>query len=296
MDAADLRVFEAVARLGGMNRAAGELHTVQSNVTARIRQLEEELRTPLFHRHSRGVALTPAGHRLLPYAARVRSLLEDARRAVEDDGRPKGPLHLGSLETTAAMRLSPLLAGYARAWPEVDLALTTGTSAELVEAVLARRVEGAFVCGPVDHPELDEATVFREELVLVSAPGLPGLDRLVARGDLKIIVLRAGCSYRQRLEAILAQRGAVGLRLLEFGTIDGIVGCVAAGLGVTLLPRGVVATAAREGRVALHELPHADALVETVFVRRRDGFVSRALAAFLDFAQPPSAARADAAD
>ena len=80
MDAADLRVFEAVARLGGMSRAAQELNTVQSNVTARIRLLEEQLAAPLFERHSRGVALTPAGRRLMPYALQVISLLNDARR------------------------------------------------------------------------------------------------------------------------------------------------------------------------------------------------------------------------
>src|ERR671933_479015 len=109
MDAGDLRVFEAVARLGGMNRAAAELNTVQSNVTARIRQLEETLGTPLFQRHRTGVTLTPAGRRLLPYAARVRQLLDEARRAALDDGAPKGPLLVGSLETTAALRLSPVL-------------------------------------------------------------------------------------------------------------------------------------------------------------------------------------------
>ena len=59
MDGAALRVFEAVARLGGMNRAAAELFTVQSNVTARIRQLEEELQATLFVRHSRGATLSP---------------------------------------------------------------------------------------------------------------------------------------------------------------------------------------------------------------------------------------------
>ena len=80
MDGADLKVFEAVARLGGMNRAAAELNTVQSNVTARIRRLEEELGTPLFDRHSRGVTPTAAGLRLLPYAGRVGELLATARR------------------------------------------------------------------------------------------------------------------------------------------------------------------------------------------------------------------------
>ena len=90
MDATDLRVFEAVARLGGMSRAAAELNTVQSNVTARIRRLEGELGTTLFERHSRGVTLTAAGQRLLPYAVQVGSLLAEARRAAIDDGTPRG--------------------------------------------------------------------------------------------------------------------------------------------------------------------------------------------------------------
>ena len=281
MDAADLKVFEAVARLGGMNRAAGALNTVQSNVTQRIRRLEEELDTALFERHARGVALTAAGQRLLPYATRVAQLLDEARRAVADDGAPKGPLNLGSLETTAALRLAPVLASFAAAYPEVDLALTTGTSAELVELVLARRLEGAFVCGPVRHPELAEEVVFREELVLVTQRSRLDAEALLAARDLKIVVLRAGCSYRQRLEEILARRGIVGLRRLEFGSIDGLIGCAAAGIGVTLLPRGVVASAAREGRVSLHTLPSEAADVETLFIRRRDGYVSSALAAFL---------------
>jgi DNA-binding transcriptional LysR family regulator len=286
MDAADLRVFEAVARLGGMNRAATELHTVQSNVTARIRQLEDELKVPLFRRHSRGVTLTAAGQRLLAYAVRVRHLLDEARRAVEDDGTPRGPLTIGSLETTAALRLSPLLSTYVAAYPEVDLVLRTGTTCELVESVLERRVEGAFVCGPVEHPALEAEVVFREELVLVTTRAVRGLPALLDKEDLKIVVLRAGCSYRQRLEAILAVRGVVGVRVLEFGTLDAILGCVTAGLGVTLLPRVVVGRAAREGQLALHALPPAEARVETVFIRRRDALVSSALAAFLAFVGP----------
>jgi DNA-binding transcriptional LysR family regulator len=286
MDAGDLRVFEAVARLGGMSRAAAELNTVQSNVTARIRLLETELGTALFHRHSRGVALTAAGHRLLPYAVRIGQVLEEARRAARDDGTPRGRLTVGSLETTAALRLSPVLSAYAAAWPEVDLVLTTGTSCELIDAVLDRRLEGAFVCGPVNHQELAEEAVFREELALVASPSAGTLDDCLTKAGLKIVVLRAGCSYRQRLEDILARRGVVGVRRLEFGTLDAILACVAAGLGITLLPKIVVEEARRSGRVAVHELPDAEASVETVFIRRRDTLVSSALAAFLQCARP----------
>ena len=67
MDATDLKVFEAVARHGSMNRAAAELNTVQSNVTARVRALELELGVLLFQRHARGVKVTPAGRRMLPF-------------------------------------------------------------------------------------------------------------------------------------------------------------------------------------------------------------------------------------
>jgi len=295
MDAGDLRIFEAVARLGGMSKAAAALHTVQSNVTARVRQLEAELGTALFERHRTGVSLTPAGRRLLPYAARLRHLLDEARQAALDDGRPKGPLHIGSLETTAAIRLAPGLAGFAARWPDVDLSLTTGTSGELVEAVVQRRLEGAFVCGPVDHPQLAQEVVFREELVLVGPPGRSVDEALAGREAPRIVVLRAGCSYRQRLEEMLARRGVVGLRLLELGTIDGILGCVAAGLGVTLLPRAIAAAPARQRRVALHPLAPAEAAVETLFIRRRDAYVSSALAAFLDAARvaSPSAEAAE---
>jgi DNA-binding transcriptional LysR family regulator len=282
MDTAGLKMFEAVARTGGMNRAAVELNTVQSNVTARIRALETELGCPLFERHRRGVALTPAGQRLLPYARRVGWLLADAARAARDDGLPRGPLTIGSLETTVALRLSPLIASYAAACPEVDLALRPGTTAELIEAVLDRRLEGAFVCGPVAHPSLAEQVMFEEELALLAAPGLASIEAATQGGIARIVVLRAGCSYRQRLEALLARRGIAVPRLLEFGTLEAIFGCVAAGLGITLLPRALVGPVWQSGRVSLHRLPPAEALVTTVFIHRRESHLSTALRAFLD--------------
>lgn len=281
MDASDLRIFEAVARLGGMNRAAGALHTVQSNVTARIRQLEEDLGTRLFHRNSRGVSLTEAGTRLLPYAARVQRVLDEARRAVEDDGIPKGRLTIGTLETTAALRLAPLLSGYLAACPEVDLTLRAGTTAELCAAVRDRQVEGAFVCGPVDDPTLSSMPVFREELALLAAPQRGALDRILTDPDMRIVVLRKGCSYRERLESLIASHGGATPRQLEFGTLEAILGCVAAGMGITLLPYTLVGGIWRDGRIAVHRLPDAEALVETVFIQPRDAFVSTALRTFI---------------
>jgi DNA-binding transcriptional LysR family regulator len=295
MDAGDLRIFEAVARLGGMNRAAAELNTVQSNVTARIRLLETQLGTRLFHRTSRGVKLTEPGQRLLSYAVKIAHLLKEARLAVEDDGQPKGVLTIGSLETTVALRLSPILADYARAFPEVELGLRTGTTCELVEDVLAHRVEGAFVCGPVAHEDMTSDMFFSEELAILTAKSVRDLDALIAKGNVRSVVLRRGCSYREILETMLAKRGVFGLRHLEFGTLEAIYGSVAAGLGITLLPKTLIGSIWRDGRVAVHEMPPDEARVDTIFVRRRDAFMSSALKAFLKAARPAQV-RSEAAE
>src|SRR3970040_1851264 len=108
MESSDLRLFEAVARLGSITAASDELTTVQSNVTARINALEDELGVALFRRHSRGVVLTSAGERLLPYALEIARLLKDAANLVGDKNTPRGRLHIGSLASTAGVPLPPI--------------------------------------------------------------------------------------------------------------------------------------------------------------------------------------------
>ena len=285
MDVADLKVLEAVARHGSMNKAAAELHTVQSNVTARVRSLEREVGVALFHRHVRGVSLTPAGQRMLPYAARITKLVADAKLAAQDDGPPNGALVLGTLETTAALRLSPVLSHFTGMYPQVRLSLTTGTSCSLTADVVGCRFDGAFVAGPVDHPELHVETISIEELVVVAPRTSRSLESLHSTPDLKTIVFRLGCSSRLRLESLLAEMGILTATPLEFGSMDAIIACVAAGIGITLLPRGVVANAAEQGIVAIHAIAPEKAHVETLFIRRHDAYVSSAMQAFIDIAR-----------
>jgi DNA-binding transcriptional LysR family regulator len=281
MDVTDLKVVAAVARHGSMNKAARELNTVQSNVSARIRSLEDELGVALFQRSARGVQVTPAGRRILPFAARMSKLLMDASSAARDDGHPKGVLEIGTLETTLALRLPRLIAQFAKAYPEVRPVVRTGTTCSLIQGVIDCKLEGAFVAGPVNHPELHSEEAFREELVLVTSPALRNLQDVAGIEDLKTVVFRIGCSYRQRLDTLLTSLGVQAPEPLEFGSIEAIIACVSAGVGITLLPKGVVATAVREGLVNVHELPPELAQVETVFIRRIDGYFSSALATFL---------------
>ena len=284
MELSNLPTFAAVARCGGITHAAGELNTVQSNVTNRVRALETEIGVPLFERHARGMTLTDAGRRLLPYVDRFNALAREALAAARDDGVAKGPLAIGSMETTAAVRLPPLLAHFHQDFPKVQLSLLTGPTAMLADAVIDCRLDGAFVAGPIKHPDLVSTVAFKEELVLLTARHWKDLAALRAgtpSSGPTILVFRTGCSYRQRLEQIMSEFGWPSAARIEFGTLDGIIGCVAADMGITLLPRTVAEQSERSGLVRIHSLSSSNRRVNTLFIRRRAAHEGTTLRSFL---------------
>ena len=279
MELTDLVTFSAVARSGGITRAADELNTVQSNVTQRIKALEAEIGTALFERHSRGMTLTGAGRRL-----RMAALSREAVLAARDDGEPKGPLAIGSMETTAAVRLPSLLAEFHRRFPAVRLTLRTAPTADLVAAVLDGTLDGAFVAGPIEHAELSAIAAFREELVLVTAhrwTSLASLRAGTAESGPTALVFRTGCTYRQRLEQVFSEFGWPSAARFELGTLDGMIGCVAADMGVTLLPRAVVERSDLRESIRLHALDASGSRVDTLFVTRRSAHQYSALSGFV---------------
>jgi DNA-binding transcriptional LysR family regulator len=186
------------------------------------------------------------------------------------------------METTAAARMPALLKAYAPSHRSVDIAVETGTTRNLIQAVLEYRLDGAFVAGPVEHDDLETTLSFVEELVLVSAPEYRSLETALKEGSIhKLFVFRVGCSYRQRLERFLGERGITLINQLEFGTLDGIIGCVGAGLGITMLPLSVVEAYVRRKEVAVHRISAEDARSETVFITRRNTLRSLALEEFV---------------
>ncbi|MBT2733469.1 LysR family transcriptional regulator [Bacillus sp. ISL-7] len=281
MDLHTLKIFQTVAKLGSISQAARELQYAQSNITMKIQQLESDLQTTLFHRHNRGTALTAKGSMLLTYAEKIFNLVEETKNVMNDDQTSKGPLIIGSMETTAAVRLPALFSKYLKDNPEVELTLKTGPTKENIERVLQYDLDGAFVAGPIEHPDLIQKDVIEEELVLITDIIHPPLSSIRDIQTKTLLVFRTGCSYREKLEQWLHQEGVIPKKIMEFGTLDAIVGCVSAGLGLSMVPQSVVAKQIQEGTLRQHTLPTPYGKVKTVFIYRKDKYVPTSLLKFI---------------
>jgi len=267
MDLSDLRVFCAVVREGGVTRAAERLHRVQSNVTTRIRQLEDDLATPLFTRAGKRLHLTPSGQTLLGYADRLLALADEARGAVVDP-RPRGVFRLGSMESTAAVRLPGPLNEFHRRHPDVVLELRIGNPEVLAKAILVGELDAAFVAEPVADEQFDKTSAFVEEIVIVSSTHHPPIGRKTGFAR-SVLVFENGCPHRKRLQDWYTRRGEIPERTIELGSYHAMLGCVVAGMGIALLPKSVLGTFPESKRLTIHPLPRGEDRLETALIWRK---------------------------
>jgi LysR family transcriptional regulator, cell division regulator len=217
----DLLVLLEAARAGSLTQAARRLNTVQPNVTARIRKLEQALGAKLLWRHARGVQPTPAGEAAVAIATRLSDLLTDLHTEfLTKHSARRSRFSLGSIETVAATHLHTLLVGFTRRHPNVEISVSTASSLTLLKQLRAREIDVAFVSRAVDSDGIASQPVFRDELTVIAAPGQRSLARMLgeSRGELKIVVQRLGCSYTARLLAYISDRSARKYRLVEAGT------------------------------------------------------------------------------
>jgi DNA-binding transcriptional LysR family regulator len=202
-------------------------------------------------------------------ALRVDAVMDDLRLTFGSDREASTvKLRLGAIETVAAHHLPGVVAAFVRQHPNVDVSIQTGSSLSLIKQIREGVLDVAFVSRRFDVPALRERPAFRDELVLVAPKGAESLAALVASSGpaLKILVQRLGCSYTDRLLKLLEQKGRHSHRLLELGTLDGIIGFVEAGIGIAVMPRGFAGSLTATRSVELLPLPRELRRADTYLV------------------------------
>ncbi|AZD28279.1 putrescine utilization regulator PtrR [Pseudomonas chlororaphis] len=283
MEFSQLRIFQAVAEEGSITRAAERLHRVPSNLSTRLKQLEEQLGVELFLRERQRLQLSPAGKVLLDYAARLFALRDEAHGAVQG-GQPAGDFVLGTMYSTAAIQLPALLARYHRAYPAVNLQVQSAPSSELLEGLLAGRLDAVLVDGPLELASLDGVPLCDEKLVLISEADHPPIRSARDVEGRAVFTFRRGCSYRLRLESWFAHYHAAMGRAIEIESYQGMLACVIAGSGVALMSESMLASLPGRESVAVHPLvePFASA---TTWLMWRKGMLGANLNAWIALQQ-----------
>ncbi|MFJ8627205.1 LysR family transcriptional regulator [Kitasatospora sp. NPDC093550] len=239
-----MRVFEAVVAHRTVTGAAVALGLAPSSVSEQIRTLERSLGTELFERAPRGMTLSAAGERLLPWSRRLLDQAEQARREVV---AARARLRLGALETIAATHVPAVLARLAERRPDLEISLRTDTARDgLLDGVAAGALEAALILdtagplgelgfylppAPLDHVDLQDVP-----LVLVAAPadplaGVTPLSREDLRGR-RLLVNSPACSFHLAGERLLGQ----DVDRVRTGGVPVTRACAEQGLGIALLP------------------------------------------------------------
>lgn len=267
IDLDSLHIFKAVVDYGGITKAASQLNRVQSNITTRVKNLEDRLGVKLFQRQGGKMLLSSEGKLLLAYAERLLRLSSEAEAAIRS-GIPRGTLRIGTMESTAAARLPSLLARFHRNYPDVQIELVTGTSGALIGKVHRFEVEAAFVADPFTPTELETQQAFVEELVLITPKNSPAIRTPKDLQKRTVIAFSTGCSYRRVLEDWLGMAAVVPDRVLELASYHAIVACVAAGSGIAIVPHSVLNAMRAEKEVSVFPLPDRVAKAKTHLVWR----------------------------
>ena len=260
MDIRQLEALLAVSEEGSFTAAADRLHTVQSNVSEHVRQLEADLGVQLIVRDRRGAVPTEFGVKVLERARAIRSELDALHRDLSMlQGLQTGHATLGVVGTVSPWLVPPLVAEIARVAPGVSLRLTEGASERLAVEVAERELAFAVVTEPVTDTRLVVEHLRDEALVgLLPADldlGVPEPVPLAALAQHGLILPPVGNPLRDEVD-IAAKAEHLSLRVpIEVEGIRLIGDLVAAGAGLSIVPEAAITAHAAVRQVAIARMP-----------------------------------------
>ena len=302
MDLHHLRVFRAAAHRASFTAAGKDLSLSQSTVSLHIKQLEVEFGAGLFVRSRKRVVLSEAGKVLLQYVDRIFAELHNAELAVREFSEVKrGTIRFGVGATTLIYSLPPVLAAFRRKYPHIEVAVTTGTTEVLLDALLANTLDLAVVMSPsAELSSVQTIPLQLEPLVIAMPPDHP----LTATDTLNAADL-AGAAWISHLsgtametvqQRLFAELSVTPHIVMELENMEAIKSLILSGMGISLLPRCTVSGPHARG-IVIRELAgmtlSRELLLASVDWRAQPPATRRLARRIARALGPPAAAKAD---
>jgi DNA-binding transcriptional LysR family regulator len=236
-----LQCFMLVVEEGGLKRATAQLHITQPALSYQIKQLEEELGVQLFHRRPGGNTPTEAGRVLLQHAHQIINAVHEAQQAVRElsDG-VTGEIRIGTINSVGTYFLPQILWELRSNHPKVTPRLLYRNSIELVEALLANKIDVALVADPPHDKRLRYDCVVEEEISLVSGVSHPFFGRAsIEPAELQgaqFVALSPHTLTGGLVHRYLERLGIAVEPVVSTDSIETVKRMVEAGMGVAFLP------------------------------------------------------------
>ncbi|RLJ59946.1 LysR family transcriptional regulator [Litoreibacter meonggei] len=240
-----IKTFLWVARLGGFRRAAEQLNLTQPAISTRIATLESELRVQLFERSPRGLTLTRHGALLLGYAEQLLFVQEEIHRRVANAAEMDGLFRIGASETIAQSWLPAFLKAFSDAYPRINVELTVDISRDLRDALLGRRLDLAFLMGPVSEFSVENVTLPDFPLHWYKPADLGAVDLT----EIPVISFSSQTRPHRELATALSRKVGPNARIFASASLSASLEMIAHGVAVGPFPRALAQRLLDEGRI-----------------------------------------------
>lgn len=286
MEVRQLEIFRTLAFELNFTRTAERVNTVQSNVTAQIKSLEDELGARLFDRLAKNVVLTDAGRRFLPYAERALATMDEGVKVMKAGNEPKGTLTIGSPESILTYRLPAVIERFQKKYPKVELQFRPYLNMGVGTALESGHLDVAIsMIDIVEWPQLRSVKLYDERILLLAHPKHPLAKKKEVRPeDLTeqcLLLTEPGCSYRLKFDRILAAAKTKPGNSAEFSSVEAIKQCMVAGMGIGVLPEIVVAGSLKARQLTALRWVGPKLDIATYVLWHKDKWMSPNIGAFL---------------
>jgi molybdate transport repressor ModE-like protein len=272
-DSTRLRLLVELERHGSVSAAARAVGIGQPSASEHLRLLEAAAGQRLVERNGRGSRLTEAGSLL---AARAREALA-ALQAGEEElgalaGLEAGTIHIGASTTPGVYLLPHTLGCFRRDHPNVDVEVEIASTDEMIERLIAGRVQLALVGETRVDERVELIPFLADEIVGIAKPGLlpikAGKVRTAALAEQTLLVREAGSSTRQTAERALGALDARSVRVWELDSSEAIKRAAREGLGLAFLSRYAVAEEIERGELVSFRIAGKPPIERRLYVAR----------------------------
>ncbi|MFA1819466.1 LysR family transcriptional regulator [Virgibacillus oceani] len=278
MELRHLITFKTIVDTGGFKKAADELGYAQSSITGHIKELEEELKKPLFDRLGRSISLTQTGKDFLPYALEIIKLYSKSQEVIHTSDGPSGQLTIGASESLMIYWLPTIIMDFMEKYPKVELTIKSVQDSKLSSQLKNNEIDVALL---IDLPHWHSKELTIKKLQDTQLSFIQSTKKQNKHIPEKMLVTEYSCSWRPAVEEYIRNEEYGSLAKVELPSVEAIKKCVLCGLGKSILPHFVVKEEIDNGMLEESKVNGHYNLLNIYTVTHKDKWILTNLEAFL---------------